>query len=249
MKKCWANSFGKCGDIITKEHLISNSILQKKVVVQGFDWCKNEPKEIGSASLENKFLCNHHNNSLSPCDSEIAKFVDTIETFFRTKNKFNKYGFSTKKVPIEYNINGILIEKWFIKTLINISLTNEKEVVINLDKILPTLFSDMSIEKPFGFSFAIREGQTINFKDEISIIPLFNHNNDIKELAGGIFIFRGFTIMTLIPCSKFPILDNSLSIDNKEFEGLQLNWHNNEISEQMNLGKKTYKTQSIIFSW
>lgn len=249
MKKCWANSFGKCSDKITKEHLISNSILQKKIVVKGFEWCKNEAKEIGSASLVNKFLCKHHNNSLSHCDSEIVKFVNTIETFFRIKNKFSKYGFSIKKVPIKYQINGTLLEKWFIKTLINISMTNEKEAVINFDTILPALFSDMSFEKPFGFSFAIRVGQTINFKDEISIIPLFNHNKDIKELAGGIFIFRGFTIMILIPCSKFPIQENRLSIDNMDFEGLQLNWHNKEISEEMNLGKKTFKTQTINFVW
>lgn len=43
MITCWANSTNQCGTKLTGEHLISNAILGKKIVVQGFSWCKDNP--------------------------------------------------------------------------------------------------------------------------------------------------------------------------------------------------------------
>lgn len=251
MKKCWANSYGQCGNKITGEHLISKSILNKRIIVQGFSWCKDQPKEIGQASLVNNFLCNHHNEALSPSDTEIANFVSSLDKFTATENKFRKYGFRVKKVPIKYLINGLLIEKWFIKTLINICLTNEKEANIHFDKILPILYGDKKNENPYGFNFAVKTGQTLKRENQIQIAPLFNQTDSEKELAGGLFLFQGFKVIILIPCSKFPIQNNQLALsdNNKQFEGLQLNWHNKEINQEMTKGRRKIKTQSIIFSW
>ena len=251
MKKCWANSIGHCGDKITGEHIISKSILKKTIIVQGFKWCKDEPKEIGNASLVNNFLCNYHNEYLSPYDIEIANFVTSIENFVKTEKRFTAYGFSRKNVPVVHKVNGTRLEKWFIKTLINISLTNEEEAIIHFDKVLPILFSDKPFEKPFGLNFSVRVGQALYVKDEIKIIPLFNKKDNGKELAGGLFTFRGFKIIILIPCSKFPIQDNQLALSNEndDFTGLQLNWHNKEISMDMKRGRKSVKVQSIIFDW
>jgi hypothetical protein len=252
MKKCWANSFGKCGTVITGEHLISKSILDKTVFVQGFSWCKDEPKEIGQASLVSNFLCNVHNSSLSPCDTEIAKFVSSISDFVRTNNKFDKHGFSLKKIPVKYRLSGLLIEKWFVKTLINICLTQEKDALIHFDKVLPFLYSSQNFENPFGLSFGIKSGMPLHIENKISILALFNDNNGTKELSGGLFTFHGFRIIVLIPCSKFPLENNQLKLSNsygEAFEGLQLNWHNTEIGQDGIKGRKKVTTQKIIFSW
>lgn len=248
MKKCWANTIGQCGNKLTGEHLISNAILDKKIVVQGFSWCKDSPKEIGSASLVNNFLCNIHNNALSPCDNEIKNFVSSVENFIKTEQRFTKYGFSMKKVPVTFKVNGKLLEKWFVKTLINITLTNEKNVKIPFDKILPILFSENNIfEKPYGINFAIRINQAIEIRNEISVQPLFNEN----ELFGGLFKFKGFKIIVLLPCSKPPIHNDILKIPitAEDFSNLQLNWHNEEINMSMLKGRKSVKVLSLKINW
>lgn len=252
MEKCWANSFGKCGNKLTGEHLISKSILpNKKIKVQGFSWCKDEPKEIGIASLVSNFLCDQHNRALSPYDKEISNFVSSVESFVREEKKFSKYGFSLKKIPVIFNINGVHLEKWFVKTLINVCLVNHKEAIINYDKILPVLFSSQSFEKPYGLNFAVSVGQMVNIIDEIQIAPLFNDSGGIRELGGGLFTFRGFRIILLLPCSKFPIEEGRLILPNNltDFLNLQLNWHNEEINMNMTRNRKSIKVLSMNFKW
>jgi hypothetical protein len=96
MRKCWANKLGNCAKGITREHLISNSILPISIVVQGFSWCRDVPKEIGSGSFVSNFLCEEHNNQLSKTDSEILNFAKAFKNFDKTMTKIKKYGFSQK---------------------------------------------------------------------------------------------------------------------------------------------------------
>ena len=111
MNKCWAKNIGGCSSKITREHLISNSLLEDMVLVEGFHWCKDSPKKIGSSNLTSNILCKHHNELLSPCDSEIKNFLDSFEKFKRTGSKIEKYGFSLKHIPYTYDIIGSLLEK------------------------------------------------------------------------------------------------------------------------------------------
>lgn len=65
MRKCWASGLGNCDGKITGEHLISNNLLDNKIKVKGFKWCKEEMKEVGSSGLVSNFLCKKHNEDLS----------------------------------------------------------------------------------------------------------------------------------------------------------------------------------------
>jgi hypothetical protein len=251
MKNCWASSYGQCGDKITREHIISNAILDKTISVKGFSWCKDKPIDIGKASFVSNFLCNYHNELLSPCDSEIANFVSVIERVNRTEKKILKYGFSVKKLPIRYLIDGILLEKWFVKTLINICMSRKEDAIIHFDKILPILFSTNSFDKPYGLGFAVKNDLLIINEDKIEISPFFNQLGNINELVGGKFIFRGFRMIVLLPSSTFPLESGNLNFkeDKLDFAGLQLNWHNKGIIYKTKKGRKLHETQKIIFSW
>jgi len=252
MKKCWANSDGKCSSKLSREHLISKSIINnKKFWVHGFSWCKNEPKEISEPSFVNKFLCEYHNSSLSKFDSEIANFVSAIEMLWKNDKKFSMHGFSKKKIPIRYIINGFNLERWFVKTLINVSLTGVKKIKIHFDKILPVLYENIKFEKPYGLSLGVKTGQIYKAEDKIQITPILNEREDFDELAGGIFMFLNFRIIVLIPCSIDPIENNVLKLSgySSEFDGVQINWHNENINHEIKVGKKRFNTQSIIFSW
>ena len=44
-EKCWANSLGDCDRTITKEHLVSKTLLGESTVVSGLPWCRKEEKK------------------------------------------------------------------------------------------------------------------------------------------------------------------------------------------------------------
>ncbi len=255
MNKCWAKGLNGCDGNISREHIISNCLLSDIIQVQGFSWCKAEKKQIGAASFVSKSLCRKHNEQLSPTDEEIMKFVKALKQFNKNRKLFAVNGFSLKPIPIKFEIDGSLLEKWFCKTLINIAMVNAKEAIIPFKIIVPYLFSAYSLEKPFGLSFAVKVGQKINMKEEIIVSPLFNEIADLtKELAGGLFIFNGFYLILLLPCSREPLKNNKLvltggSLFADNWDDLQINWHHKEINEFGRRGRKKYKTQFIQFNW
>lgn len=253
MKDCWAYDLGDCYGKLTKEHIVTNSIIGKTVKVKGFSWCKNESKEIGSPSLVNKILCEKHNNELSVFDSEAKNFISVINNFCLNNDNFSKFGFRKKDLPIVHKIDGKNLERWCCKTLINVALSQTDEIIVAPEKILTFIFRDKNFEKPYGLNFAISVGQKINTNVFLEIRPLFNKKENFnKELAGGLFIFRGLYLIVLIPCSKDNlIIDNKLvlNLNNNEIEwnNLQLNWHNRRI-DYSQPGKKLLM-QRIKFNW
>ena len=255
MRECWAKGLQDCDGNISCEHIISECLLSEMIYVQGFSWCKEEKKQIGAANFVSKILCKKHNQLLSPTDTEILKFVKSVKEFNRNRELFELQGFSLKRIPIKFQIDGRLLEKWFCKTLTNIAMVNEKEALIPFEIILPYLFSDYSLEKPYGLSFAGKVGQELHMNDQIVAFPLFNETTkSTKELAGGLFILRGFYLIFLLPCSREPFRDNKLVLTHSSFlddkwDDLQINWHNKEINEFRKRGRKKYKTQLIEFSW
>lgn len=256
MKNCWVNSLGCCSGKLTAEHIISNSILNKKFKVKGFSWCKDEPKEISASSLTGKNLCEKHNNELSTFDSEAKQYLSVINNFCNKTNDFKKFGFRRNSIPIIYKVDGIKLERWCCKTLVNVCLSQKDEVIINFDKLLPIIFQDRNFENPYGLNFVAAVGREINTKDAFQIAPLLNETNDKKkELAGGLITFRGLRFILLFPCSKQNVIVNNelqlnLSKEIKEtWTGLQLNWHNKEITYSKQQGKKKYLMQRIDFKW
>lgn len=228
MKECWARRLNDCEGSISREHIVSDCLLSDVIQVQGFSWCKDEKRQISAASFVKKSLCRKHNERLSPTDTEISKFVKALKEFNKNRKNFALNGFSLKRIPITFQIDGRLLEKWFCKTLINIALVNANEAIIPFEIILPYLFSDYKLEKPYGLSFAVKVGQELHMKDEIMVSPLFNEiTNTTKELAGGLFIFNGFYLVLLLPCSREPFENNKLVLNRGSF--LDDNWDSLQI--------------------
>lgn len=242
-----------CSNRLSREHIISNCLLEDSITVQGFSWCR-EKKSIGSANFVSKHLCEYHNNLLSPTDDEILKYVDTIKNFNALSKKIANEGFHLKKIPVRFILDGSLLEKWFCKTLMNVSLVNEREVIIPYEAILSFLFLDKKFERPYGLSVAARVTQEIIMGPRIEITPVLNIREDgIKELAGGLFIVRGFYFILLLPCSREPFKDNKFTLNiadsTQRWDDLQLNWHHKEINQFWKRGRKKYKTHLIHFEW
>lgn len=110
-RKCWAEHVGGCVEKNSREHLISRALLQSvTVVVEGFDWC-SEPKRVGVEALTRKILCARHNSGLSPADEAIVQF--------------NAIATSPK---VGACISGRSLERWFLKTLINLSIGSAEHI-------------------------------------------------------------------------------------------------------------------------
>lgn len=106
--KCWAKYFGDCEGELTAEHLISKSLFPDgKLYVEGFPWCQSG-KKVGINSLTRKILCKKHNNEFSVVDSEAKYAINCFE-----------------KGKTERPINGLLFERWLLKTAINLSIDSD----------------------------------------------------------------------------------------------------------------------------
>lgn len=169
---------------------------------------------------------------------------------------FHKFGFRKNSIPVIHKVDGIKLERWCSKTLINVCLCQKNKPIISFDRILPIIFQDGNYEKPYGLNFAVANGQNVNTADPFQIVPLLNETNDKKkELSGGLVTFRGIRLRLLLPCSKQNVIvNNELQLNlSKEIEepwiGSQLNWHNKSIIYKKQQGKKKYLMQRIDFKW
>lgn len=195
--KCWAGYFEDCQGELTAEHLISKSLFPDgNVFVEGFDWCKNGRK-IGINSLTRKVLCKKHNNGFSTLDEEAKYAINCFE-----KGKTGR------------PINGLLLERWLLKTAINLSLNCNFRIGVG--------FSDSVKGYPSPYAVALALGQE-PFKYEMGMYFLENKtgvpNNPNEQLMMpitkndeiGMFLFglRGANIiLNLVPAHEVPKLSN-----------------------------------------
>ncbi|MFC7049220.1 hypothetical protein [Emcibacter nanhaiensis] len=113
MSKCFLNGFGECGGKITREHYISNVVLQninvnEGMVIGGLPWQpQNSLQKIGIASLQSKILCERHNSSLSEMDSVAGKLFSTLDNIDK----------SPSTVQAATLIDGRLVERWLLKVV------------------------------------------------------------------------------------------------------------------------------------
>ncbi len=215
-KKCWAASLGDCAGGISGEHLVSQSLFPDgSVIVQGFHWCKGKPKPIGLASLTANILCFKHNCDLSELDSSAKRTFDTLVesmALYEVRRKLHLRRYSIK----QFLIDGNLLERWFLKTLINFGF--EREWIIGegqhpagepSEELVRIAFGRAAFRHKAGLYTASHVGEqvTVNDKFELHYSPKTIGNN----LLAGMFTF-----------SEYRFFLNLLPQEFKEFNGANL---------------------------
>jgi hypothetical protein len=203
-KGCWALCLGDCGEGMTGEHLVSKSLFDtNEIIVQGFPWCLDTPKKIGLASLVANILCKKHNSALSELDTAASN----ASKVFREAVHLNHVRQKLKRQPAwnvkRYRIDGPRLERWFLKTLINISFGGQWTIgpgthtagCVSCD-LVETAFG----RRPFGIGAGMytiaHMGQQVVSEDRVNFTPLTQDNN----LNGARFNFRGHSIfLNLLP--------------------------------------------------
>jgi hypothetical protein len=206
-KGCWAATLADCSEKMSREHTVSRSLfVSDEIFVQGLPWCSKEPKKIGISSLVAKILCERHNNALSELDTAALEAFNVFRESIRLNNVRGKL----KRPPIwnikRLTIDGPRLERWFLKTLINLTFGGEwaigrgnHSVGSVSNELVEIAFGRRRFEHGAGLYMSGRTGENIDSFDRVSATPL----TEEKFLCAGRFNFRGFTFFLNLVHEKF----------------------------------------------
>lgn len=195
--RCWAHYRADCDRGMSKEHLISKSLFNDlPVYVSGFDWCMGEEKCVGINSLQRKFLCEKHNNDLSGADAAAMQAIDAFET-----------GGS------ELVLNGVLLERWLVKTAVNLSIGGKFHIGSGMSDstpgwpspyLLAVAFGDEMLCAKMGAYFLFPATQYEHRAKEILVVPVHRDG----QIGGFVFGLRGqFIFLSLYPGHRPPSIN------------------------------------------
>jgi hypothetical protein len=216
--------------------------------VQGFPWCRKSAKEIGISGLTAKILCKHHNNALSSIDDAGQEFFATLREMRRLANVRAKLKPGPWKV-VKYLVDGPPVERWFLKTLINICCDREYPIGSSStvpgqpsDELVRIAFGRQSFTDLAGLHFVVRTGMQANSTDSVSFSPILKPRMHIE---GGVFGFRGLRLLLFLEAAGPPAPLTGLFFEGEDLGDCQLNFHNEQINE--NSGK--YRSQVLRMKW
>jgi hypothetical protein len=194
---CYLSSTNTCSTKISSEHVISGSVLnvltEKSIEISGVPWLKpGEKKRIGIASLVANCLCTAHNSSLSALDTAAGKFFEAIQ----------KCGTTETRPGLEFIVNGHDIERWFLKMLAGMSVSNylgANGVPLtgfhsSID-IVGLLQDPRKWMPPLGLYFTQSLGHRFRREDSFALAPL--SLDESGEIAGMLGDVQGLHIAVL----------------------------------------------------
>lgn len=190
MVTCWAETLGDCGAIQSREHYLSRSIIGAgEVTVSGFPFLKGETRTIPSERLVAKMLCKTHNEYLSPTDTAAGHFFQVLSAF-RRRAIMRARG-ARKRGGIDmYEVDGALVERWMLKTLINVMFDRDvgaDERWRPLDVWVRCAFGVLAFPAKCGLYLLQGEGWSHLAKNSaIGILPRMRSDQD-DTLIGGQF--------------------------------------------------------------
>lgn len=174
--------------------------LDKEIEVSGMPWC-TEPKKVGLASLTTKVLCTVHNSALSPVDQEAVRFAEAMRESFRLLSV--RYANDRKYWTfIKFPIDGPLMERWFLKTLINAAYDRGSPIGIDSEEIGQP--SKTLVEIAFGKRpFKAKAGlfgifDALERKPQMDGLSIQTFNTQKNQVLGAVFAFLGFRLLLFL---------------------------------------------------
>jgi hypothetical protein len=251
MKTCWAACLGNCSDKISGEHLVSAGMFDDdQVRVQGLSWCLHEPKKIGLSSLVKNVLCTNHNSQLSPVDEAGISARNNLKEAFRLHQVRSnaRVGRWTKS---RFEVDGINLERWFLKTLITLSFggplpvgAQSRDSETPYQRLVEVCFGVTQFQPRAGLYMFGEVGRSFNVEDKLTIITFRDVNNTFN--AGATFFVYGFEFILFLD-------ENGLHPQNINFV------HKDGVKEQrhqpiyrpkyMNFQIGKHVSHTIKFSW
>lgn len=209
MGGCWANCLGNCEGKITREHLLSESLFDGPLITAtGIPWLSGQTKSIPLNSFVSKILCEFHNNTLG-LDVDKAG-----ASAFRNITKIDKLLAAVKKsdpqrtIPIV--VDGLLLERWFLKSAINLFAAYNKTAVwfngnapiTSPEYLVQHVFGTPTLKYPQGlYSYAGKEGQKVIIDRGVEYIPVYDPS---RRYAGATFRLNGLSFIIWFVSEELP---------------------------------------------
>jgi hypothetical protein len=213
---CWASGLGDCVGKLSLEHFISLSSWQVEdpqanraakeghvITVETGLGRRVQTKSMRLRNYGRRMLCEHHNNSSSEIDLEGKRFSDAVRAFYdiaRTR-QHTKLRWALR----EFKLDGALLERWFLKTAINMSVGVFRVglPIGGLDAApdLPTLplvemvYGRRPVIEPFGLWFVAEPGPLIRWHENFTL--RFWHGPG-GYVAGAVFSVIGLSFVVSI---------------------------------------------------
>jgi hypothetical protein len=200
---CWAASLGGCHEKISGEHIVSQGLFDENMLmVQGLPWCLDKPKSIGKANLTRNILCKHHNSELSILDAAALQAFNVFRESTKLMNARN--GIDARSLTVRrMSINGPLLERWFLKTFINVAIgqpliigPGDHKVGTPSLNLVEVVFGRRELQAPAGLYLSGQAGENVVSEDRVGLVTKSEGNN----LVASAFNFRGCRFfLSLLP--------------------------------------------------
>jgi hypothetical protein len=189
---CRAACLGGCSQDDSREHLLTASTLRgPELGVRGLPFLNGETIRIHKDHFKSNILCRSHNNALSPVDE-----AGTVAFELLRKAEGGGLG---------YTLNGSLLERWFLKTLINFEVAASFSVRPPLD-IVEIAFGHRQFGGKSGLFHVsqaepLSDGQ-VEIDERVSYTRL---QSTPDKITGGRFEFHCLRFVLML--SNFPFPD------------------------------------------
>jgi hypothetical protein len=252
MQECWAHVLGGCNGGISGEHIITESLFSGDIIgVHGMPWCREGHKFIGKAAYTANILCRKHNSDLSPVDdagtNAFAAFR-MMATIYANRSGMLKYGVWCGRFDvIEQRVDGKGLERWLLKTLINMEMASKEGLSIGpnaaAESVDPELveiaFGLQAFRGRAGLYFAAFDNETVDLEERVQYTSWIRDTEASSFVGAGAFSFFGFRFFFCLEPGGFP---NSLAIGGSE---LRLLHHISAINVELN----NRPSQQVHFDW
>ena len=203
-KGCWAAHLGNCSGGMSKEHVVSKAFYEVDVIkIWGLDWTEDKVIEIPISGAVSKILCRHHNSELSELDQSIKDAKDSFKQYLTYASDY----LDNKQIPdkpILYSINARLLERWLLKTTLNVLCLSRKK----MDNFWPDWYlTELAFAKrPFNYKNGMGlyfmnptlHGNIIGNPHTLLVRPLILNKDSYRCLLGSMVTVFGMSFF-LIP--------------------------------------------------
>jgi len=223
--KCYARNLGNCSRISSREHFISEAVLEiegTSIEISGFPWQnKGESAVIGKSSLASKILCKYHNEKLSPLDESGRVFLQTLKSVSLCLP--NRSIFSEEEIFLD----GNNFELWFLKIFCGLC-SLYKDIILS-DQIINILFGKEPFPEKWGLYIFGEEGKASWGYSLFKSIPVYKNNQIVgmKFGIGGLaFILAFGKINSDNPNMKFIFRPKKIVFEmDGKLKSIILNWN------------------------
>jgi hypothetical protein len=150
---------------------------------------------------------------------------------------------------LRYTIDGLELERWFLKTLINLSYNRSypigsasKAAGKPADDLVEIALGQRAFIRRAGLYSVMQTGVEFYSDDSVYFVPVIK---DQVRIGGGLFEFRGFRFALFLEPEGVRDQLTGLGVNGQDWGRSQLNFHNQQIKDF----REKYLSQVIMINW